>query len=155
SALQVNRDVTNVFLKPHPSLDMGALAESLGVKLCAMVPEEPHVAIVGNSSVAQGLATAGHLVFQDFKLDPVVRDYYGFVNDGLTCELGVQDIGERFWQGRGSCELLKAALAQYLNDEASGLDEAGELHFFKKVAIDLGGGLRSSMTSVEELDNFL
>lgn len=138
-ALHSNDNIEQVFIKPHPAVDLSVLAEAFGVQLHASSPAEPHVAIVGNSSVSLELALSGHLVFQDFNLDEVGRDYYGFVRDGLTSEITLGLLTKQFWANRLLDHNYDNALIAYAGQDSV---DQGDLQrkefFFKKMLIDIG-----------------
>lgn len=151
SALKNNPSIGRIFLKPHPSTDIVELANSAGIEVRAKVPEQPHIAIVGNSSVALELAVAGNLVFQDFALDTIAKDYYGFARDGLTGEVDLERAAQWFWHGRGTDASVVNAVKDRLDEAEHCLGAKEEEQFLKKMTVDLGGGWQPKMTSAEEL----
>lgn len=98
--LQKNLDVSKVIIKQHPAaakaLD-SILGES-GVEFSKDIPNENHVAIVGNSAVVIELLHRGIPVYQNFDSDPTSADYYSFVASGLTYGLDHSDLSGRFWR---------------------------------------------------------
>lgn len=61
--------------------------------------EKPHVAIVGNSSVALELALRGNLVVLIDEIDSIAFDYYGFCNEGLIKTIDYSCLAkQRFWK---------------------------------------------------------
>lgn len=93
-----NDHVQSVRLKLHPN-SKSQLSDALpsGFEAISETPSEPHVAVCGNSSIITELVSAGHVAFQDFMLDDVAADYYGFVRDGLSAELPAAFGAQRFW----------------------------------------------------------
>src|SRR5690606_18245317 len=77
NALQANRLVSNVYIKPHPNSarPIADQVQTESVIITSEAPKEPHVAIVGNSSVAIEVLHTGIPVYQNFSFDPVVDDY--------------------------------------------------------------------------------
>lgn len=98
--LRLNDDVGSVFVKPHPSM-RGAERKVLDDKSLMLfdeVGEKNFIAIVGNSSVVTELLFEGVPVFQDFNLDDVGVDYYGYVGGGLAFEFSLREFNGRFWE---------------------------------------------------------
>ncbi|HQV11204.1 MAG TPA: hypothetical protein PKW52_07680 [Nitrospira sp.] len=98
--LSANPDVGKVLFKLHPGtgVDQRAALSNLGDCFIDSRPDEFHIGIVGNSSVVSELLSAGIPVWQDFQLDAVPRDYYGFVSRGLVPEFQAPLASSRFWQ---------------------------------------------------------
>ncbi len=99
-ALKKNDGIASVFVQPHPSISVPEkqnLAES-GLCLIDRVGENKTIAIVGNSSVVTELLFRGIPVFQDFKLDDVGVDYYGYVSNKLAFEFSFEMADTVFWK---------------------------------------------------------
>lgn len=98
SRLDANSSVREVWVKLHPNSKTDvANMPGLTARLLEAAPVDAHVAICGNSGIVTELLARGNLVFQDFKLDKLVRDYYGFVRDGLAAELVDGLLSHPFW----------------------------------------------------------
>lgn len=139
--LSCNPSVVSVGVKVHPnSRDEIPNLELLGISLCSGVPDVPHVAICGNSSVVAELLARGCLVFQDFGLDRVTRDYYGFVRGGVAEDFGRFDAGTEFWADVVP-EFGEAGLSM-LGDYLPELNRAGGESDFEKVSSSLARILR-------------
>lgn len=95
--LKENESVTDVSIKIHPRGSLEALA-TFGVEATTEPPDFKHIAIVANSSVAIELLGAGVNVYQCFALDEIPRDYYGFVSDGVVCEVALEELSGCFWK---------------------------------------------------------
>ena len=95
--LMRNPGVARVRAKLHPRTAPELQAELEGLELLSEAPADEHIAIVGNSSMTIELLNAGIKVFQLFALDEIGADYYGFVADGLTAALSVEDLQHDFW----------------------------------------------------------
>lgn len=97
-----NPFVSDVKIKPHPNSSYNKNIDRLlnTYKEIVIYDEflEPHVAIVGNSSVCIQLRSSGIRVYQGFFLDEVSRDYYGFVKDGFCDEVSLNDLSSEFWE---------------------------------------------------------
>lgn len=88
--LEKNPRVTNVSVKLHPADRDHARFHNIGIRTLRDMPNTPHLAICGNSSVVVELAAMGNLVYQCFELDNIPSDYYGFVANGLAYALPIR-----------------------------------------------------------------
>ena len=80
--IAANSEVRGVFLKPHPGLSKQLVArECPGVSIEYDIPGIPHIAVVANSSVVVELLHRSIPVFQNYGMDSVPDDYYGFSRD--------------------------------------------------------------------------
>lgn len=98
--LAANPAVENIYVKPHPNTYPPFDERSVGGLSVAIVKELPdfdHIAIVGNSSVAVELLHRGIPVYQNFDFDPVEPDYYGFVREGITPAVSLEELATPFW----------------------------------------------------------
>ncbi|WP_155985183.1 hypothetical protein [Thioalkalivibrio sp. AKL6] len=98
-ALRSNPSVGGIFIKPHPRTGIDNLPKLSGVDVVDEVPDTPHVAVVGNSSIVVEILRSGNRVYNLFRLDEVDKDYYGFVGNRLVPEVSLTDIRGRFWLG--------------------------------------------------------
>lgn len=114
--LKNNAHVSRVSLKQHPgaALPLNKLLEDTGVSFLQNFPTMGHVAIVGNSSVAIELIARGISVYQNFDFDPVERDYYGFVREGVIQETTFEELSNRFWRPYITDDVWRTALSQWL-----------------------------------------
>ena len=98
--LRQNLDVRKIIVKQHPaaSKQFDDRIEGSGAVIANGIPEEDHIAIVGNSSITIELLHRGIPVFQNFDFDPVATDYYGFVAKGLTYQTAIADLSVQFWR---------------------------------------------------------
>jgi hypothetical protein len=114
--LKNNAHVSNVLIKEHPgaALPLNKLLKDAGVSFLQDFPAIEHVAIVGNSSVAIELIARGIPVYQNFDFDPVERDYYGFVHEGVIQETTFEELSNRFWRPYTTDEIWRTALSQWL-----------------------------------------
>ncbi|MEQ8445456.1 MAG: hypothetical protein RIB57_06180 [Pelagibacterium sp.] len=112
--LRKNPSVGKIIVKQHPAaakmLD-GSLG-GLEVTFSKDIPEEDHIAIVGNSSIAIELLHQGLPVYQNFDFDPVSDDYYGFVTRGLTYSVTLSELSGMFWRAYPPNENWIEAFAQ-------------------------------------------
>ncbi|NLS11057.1 hypothetical protein HGQ17_13845 [Nesterenkonia sp. MY13] len=108
-ALEENPDVSVVAVKVHPAAKNLEQFHTRNMSVRRTIPHKGHVAVCGNSSVAIELIAAGNLVFQCFDLDEITRDYYGFVRQGLTSEVRLEDADKAFWRSRSEDDLLTLA----------------------------------------------
>lgn len=86
--------IRDIYIKFHPSINLDYeefILKKLEIKLCKAIPNFDHIAIVGNSSVLLELVSKGIPSFNCFKLDSIEKDYYGFVNSGVSNEINVGD----------------------------------------------------------------
>jgi len=91
--LASNPSVADVFVKLHPNNKTTLNGSQRGgLRMVSAPPKHPHIAVVGNSSVALDLLAAGAPVFHVFALDTVEPDYYRFVSDGITQSITVEDL---------------------------------------------------------------
>lgn len=98
-SIRENDRITDYFVKPHPnSATKFSKEDSVYFQIRTSVPEEDHVALVGNSSMVIELLSKGVPVYQLFDLDNVERDYYGFVRTGLAPETDVEGLKKAFWE---------------------------------------------------------
>ncbi|MGO1226983.1 MAG: hypothetical protein ACTMH5_09135 [Brachybacterium sp.] len=108
--------VASVHVKPHPGTE-GAdnVLKGTGCEIVSEVPEMPHVAICGTSSVAADLLAHGDLVFHDHQLDDLSADYYGFLDAGLVQSLPPGPCPDFFWKvAATSTSFPWSALGRYL-----------------------------------------
>ena len=112
--LRENCSLTDVKIKPHPACRAGEIFSELNAELLEDMPEYPHIAICGNSSVVIELLEKGNLVYQYFKLDSIGEDYYGFVHKGLASSLKHEDLREGFWSRGYSAQGWGEILGDYL-----------------------------------------
>lgn len=97
-SLKRNPAVRDYFVKPHPnSATKFSREEEKYFQIRTTVPDDGHIAIVGNSSVVIDLLSRGVPVYQLFALDKVVPDYYGFVKTGLAPAIEYSDLEKEFW----------------------------------------------------------
>ncbi|WP_353646341.1 hypothetical protein [Mesorhizobium sp. WSM2239] len=132
-----NSAVAKILIKEHPGAarQLGHQIQIAGVEIVQTVPEEDHIAIVGNSSVAIELLHRGVPVYQNFDFDPVGRDYYGFVRSGLTFEVKLAELSSPFWRPYDAddrwlnafVEWDASANANYLDDQAQFVEEMARL----------------------------
>jgi hypothetical protein len=155
TALRGNPEVSRVFLKPHPSSDLCALASTLGIECIGQTPTEPHVAVVGNSSVALELALAGHLVCQSFLLDSVGRDYYGFHNEGLTQEVAFGFLNEPFWNRVELSQDFHLAVVRRVAEEGGELDPQKQRSFLRRLMVDIGCVMYPGVSATDRLARYV
>jgi len=97
-SLKRNPAVKDYFVKPHPnSATKFSREEEKYFQIRTAVPDDGHIAIVGNSSVVIDLLSRGVPVYQLFALDKVMPDYYGFVKTGLAPAIEYSDLEKAFW----------------------------------------------------------
>lgn len=97
SLVNSNPHVGDCFIKLHPRAKMDS-TEASRLNVRKDTPDFPHVALVGNSSVAIELLGGGVPVFQIFELDTIEADYYGFVSSGLTAPVSIDAVStSAFW----------------------------------------------------------
>lgn len=111
--LERNPAVLGVKLKIHPRTSVELRNALSDKKLLTERYEVEHIAVVGNSSVAIELLSAGIKVFQLFSLDEIARDYYGFVADGLTAEVAESDLLCEFWKRLFYTQAWQERMASY------------------------------------------
>jgi len=135
--LNRNPDIESVAVKPHPG-SSPPLGEVLTepAEMLSSLPEEDHIAIVGNSSIVVELLRKGIPVYQNFDFDPVVRDYYGFVSRGLTQEAPIDRLSTRFWE---PYELSEAWWAEYNMLDPSGEGDQPEIRLRLRAKVGLLG----------------
>lgn len=98
--LELNTDVSDYFVKPHPAdIERISKEDQSLLRVCRTIPDVPHIALAGNSSVVTDLLARGNPVFQIYELDNIEPDYYGFVAAGLVPRISREDVRSgRFWQ---------------------------------------------------------
>ncbi|GGA40989.1 GT-D fold domain-containing protein [Pelagibacterium lentulum] len=124
--LKKNPAVRNTIVKQHPAAAkaLDGSIEGSGATLARDIPDEDHVAIVGNSSIAIELLHRGVPVYQNFNFDPVNADYYGFVARGLTYQVALSELSSKFWRAYVPNDQWIAAYARWDPTAAEGyLDE--------------------------------
>ncbi len=132
---------SDVRVKPHPSFSAFEVFDKLNVGVLKEVPEYPHIAICGNSSVVVELLARGNLVYQYFKLDSIVDDYYGFVRRGLTSSLADIDTSGKFWSDDKDGKAWGAVLGEYLpnlDTDRNLIEKRRESLFFRKLFVASG-----------------
>lgn len=89
-----------VAVKEHPNAfpRLANFVQDDRLRFLEHIPAAPHAAVVGNSSIAVELISQGIPVYQNFDFDPVDRDYYGFVREGLVPEVTFERLASRFWE---------------------------------------------------------
>lgn len=116
--LTSNDAVTAVSVKQHPNAREELPPLPGAVSVVSEIPAEPHVAICGNSAVVVELLGAGCLVFQDFELDDVESDYYGFVSKGMARRMTLPDARKSFWtRGFQSTQDLADYIPRLVTDQ--------------------------------------
>jgi hypothetical protein len=132
--LRDNIYVDEVCLKPHPGLriDMKNRLISGGSLVLDKIPEFYHIAICGNSSVVVELLSMGFPVYQNFDLDDIDCDYYGFVNKGLVKEIKTNKLTGRFWHDYSISNEWIELLSKYnpaVESSASKLEKSKKDYF--------------------------
>jgi len=113
-ALRSNPAVDDYFVKPHPnSPERFSEEEAEYLRVRGSIPDQRHVAIVGNSSIVVELLGRGHVVHQLFELDRIKPDYYGFVRAGLVPAVEIEDLGRSFWLNNFYDEAWLARAVQF------------------------------------------
>lgn len=115
-ALLRSPGVASVHVKPHPGAEgIDSILEGTDCEIVSEIPDSPHVAICGTSSVAADLLAQGDLVFHDRQLDDLSADYYGFLEAGLVQALPPGRCPDFFWKVAGtSTSFPWNALGRYL-----------------------------------------
>lgn len=133
--LKANPGVSSIALKQHPGAarPLDELLKGTGISVVRDFPEFHHIAIVGNSSVTLELIAKGIPVYQNFEFDPVARDYYGFLRDGITKEAPLERLGDRFWTQYQVDEAWRTALSSWLPETRS--SDADAAAFLAEMAI--------------------
>lgn len=99
NALAASPGVTSVHVKPHPRAEeIDSALEGVDCEVISEVPDTPHVAICGTSSVVSELLAHGAIVFHDRMLDDLSADYYGFSQAGLVRLLPSGRCPDFFWK---------------------------------------------------------
>ncbi|SDT97371.1 hypothetical protein SAMN05428979_0835 [Stappia sp. ES.058] len=93
--LRANPLVSAVYIKPHPNQEPVDWPEGIEIRKAFA---EPHLALVGNSSVVIELLHRGIPVMQNFSFDPVEDDYYSFCKMGIVKEAQLAALDQPFWQ---------------------------------------------------------
>ncbi|MBB3063191.1 hypothetical protein [Microbulbifer rhizosphaerae] len=148
SRLRNNGYLTDIKVKPHPAFGKRNILTALNVDLINEIPNHPHIAICGNSSVVIELLACGNLVYQDFSLDSISDDYYGFVEKGLADRFSINTCREKFWSKGEEFEGWLVNLGDYLPN----LDTAFNSIEKEREGLFLRNMLFSSQL-VDELDN--
>lgn len=95
--LASNPRVSAVSVKVHPAVrNLDAYFEK-NMRVQRDMPNFPHLAVCGNSSVAIELIAGGNLVYQCFDIDEIAPDYYGFVEEGLAQKVILDEASTPFW----------------------------------------------------------
>lgn len=89
--LEENKQVGQISIKLHPNGIKKGL-EHLNVKMTVNNINECHLAIVGNSSVIIELLHKGIPVVQNFDLDSIKADYYGFVSNKIVNQVNLNGV---------------------------------------------------------------
>jgi len=132
------RRCDELFLKPHPRSVFPD--DSVGLPIRRNGLDAPHLAIVGNSSIALELAASGNLVLQDFQLDSYVPDYYRFVADGLVAEFDDDLLQEAAMREMLARHEPSEALIAHLREQAGFAGDARLPYALRRIAIELGCG---------------
>ncbi len=112
--LKGNGQVRSLFVKPHPSIPVQQVQQECpSVPVSTGVPEQPHIAVVANSSVVIELLHRGIPVFQYYGMDAVPDDYYGFSRRGIAPQLTMEDLQRRFWTDFDPDEAWLAEFERY------------------------------------------
>lgn len=92
-SLEQQPNINTVYVQPHPrSEDLSSIVAEHRVIHSYKELVNEFFAITGNSSIAIELSLEKIPTFQCFELDDIEDDYYGFVKDGVTRELLIDDI---------------------------------------------------------------
>lgn len=120
--LLANPLVREVAVKEHPNAAarVADCVDDDRLRFLKAVPSDPHVAIVGNSSIAVELISRGIQVYQNFDFDPIAADYYGFVGAGLAPEVTTDALAERFWAPYDVNEAWRRGFSRWMPTAASG-----------------------------------
>ncbi|EKF17394.1 hypothetical protein [Nitratireductor pacificus] len=136
--LHANPAIERILIKQHPGArrPLKDQIDTAYTTLIDTIPDWDHVALVGNSSVAMELLHRGIPVYQNFDFDPVDRDYYGFVKDGVTIEVDRRMLAEAFWR---PYELSETWLERYARwdptaDETHGEEKAKFIQAMRSLA---------------------
>ncbi|WP_131798210.1 hypothetical protein [Devosia elaeis] len=99
-SLRSNAGVGKIVIKQHPAAarQLQDVLDGMSVEFAPAIPDERHLALVGNSAVVTELLHLGIPVYQNFTFDPVSPDYYGFVAKGLTQSVTVENLAGEFWR---------------------------------------------------------
>lgn len=113
SELLKNELVDSLSVKFHPSFKDFERVRDGRVTILDELPDDPHVAVCGNSSVVVELVAKGNLVFNYFDLDDISRDYYGFVDKKISRILEIKNASKPFWKDVKGSEILPS-LSKYM-----------------------------------------
>ena len=94
--LKKNIAIGNIIIKLHPNGHKVGL-ENIGVELSQHDVLKHHIAIVGNSSVVIELLHKGIPVVQNFEIDSISEDYYGFVSSKIVKKINISEVYRNFW----------------------------------------------------------
>ncbi|MGP8291670.1 hypothetical protein ACT3OH_15510 [Vreelandella zhanjiangensis] len=108
-----NHFVSSLSVKFHPSFKDFDRVRDDRVTVLEAMPDEPHVAICGNSSVVVELSANGNFVFNCFDLDDIIHDYYGFVKKRISNKLELEDASSQFWKSVAIEEIIPS-LSDYI-----------------------------------------
>jgi hypothetical protein len=97
--LKKNPHVCEILIKCHPNFnDNYYFTEHAKLidNFDTVAPDD--ICIIGNSTVTVDLAKyVTGSVYQNFDLDDIDKDYYGFVADGIAEELKSDELSDQFW----------------------------------------------------------
>ncbi len=94
--LKRNSGIESIIIKLHPNGNKEGL-ENIGVELSLHNILNQHIAIVANSSVVIELLHKGIPVVQNFEIDSILEDYYGFVSSGIVKKIHISEAYRDFW----------------------------------------------------------
>lgn len=126
--LKTNRTLNFIGIKYHPQYADKIKNLTNAIKF---IPEVPHIALVGNSSVALELVEKGNMVYIDMNLDDIPYDYYGFVRKGIALEGTVDLYGVPFFWKKA-----KEINISEISKRANEIDGFAQSKFFRNIYID-------------------
>lgn len=156
TSLRSNTGVGRIAIKQHPAAarQLQDALSGMDVEFAQTIPDERHLALVGNSAVVTELLHRGIPVYQNFTFDPVSADYYGFVAKGLTQPVPTEDLSGAFWRPYSLDAAWRAAFKQ-LDPSVDTAYEAdrdlllAEMQRLKAAIVPAGRGgwMRGSLTA--------
>lgn len=99
NSLRENKAISSIYIKPHPRASHNSIQEiqRLEVNIIDYIWPLEHVALCQNSSIVVELIHRGTRTFQIFGYDDSGWDYYGFVSNNITKEVGIDSLRSQFW----------------------------------------------------------
>ena len=100
--LKDNPKVDKIFIKHHPRFNDESLVDKNAIPLkdTNNIGEGRIIFVSGNTTAALDFALKGEETYQNFEMDKIPDDYYGFVSKGISKQVSIEELSSVFWSSR-------------------------------------------------------